>query len=65
MGMGLRFEQDRLSDDLCSGTMGFSQNLGWEMGIGSPLQALNTSFEFEVEYINIEVENRKFEVENI
>ena len=24
--------------DLCSGTMGFSKNLGWEMGIGSPLQ---------------------------
>ena len=26
--------------DLCSGTMGFSQNVGWEMGLGSPLQAL-------------------------
>ncbi len=47
MGMGLKFEQDRHSDDgicavgrwdLCSGTMGFSQNFGWEMGIGSPLQ---------------------------
>ena len=30
MGMGRR--------DLCSGTMGFSQNLGWEMGIRYPLQ---------------------------
>ncbi len=38
MGMGLRFEQR----DLCSGTMGFSQNLGWEMGIGSPLQGPHT-----------------------
>ena len=26
--------------DLCSGTMGFSQNLGWEMGIGYPLQSV-------------------------
>ena len=24
--------------DLCSETMGFSKNLGWEMGIGSPFQ---------------------------
>ena len=27
-----------LRRDLWSGTMGFSQSLGWEMGIGSPLQ---------------------------
>ncbi len=39
MGMGLRFEQGTLALqqwDLCSGTMGFSQNSGWEMVIASP-----------------------------
>ena len=27
-----------MRDDLCSGTLGFSHNLGWEMGIGTSLQ---------------------------
>ena len=40
MGMGLRFQQGMAlrQRDLCSETMGFSKNLGWEMGIGSPFQ---------------------------
>ena len=39
--MGIRFEQGRhCNDGICAvgRCMGFSQNLGWEMGIGSPLQ---------------------------
>jgi hypothetical protein len=38
MGMGLRFEQDRDDWICCSWTLGFSQNLVWEMGIRTPFQ---------------------------
>ena len=37
-GTKIRARQALRQWDLCSGTMGFSHNLGWEMGIGSPLQ---------------------------
>ena len=35
-GTKIQARQARRRRDLCSGTMGFSQNLGWKMGIGSP-----------------------------
>ncbi len=42
MGLGLRFEQDRHSDDgICA--VG-RWDLGWEMGIGSPFRALEVDY---------------------
>ena len=34
--LGLVRTKNATTRDLCSGMMGFSQNLGWEMGIGPP-----------------------------
>ena len=55
-GNGIKFEQKSQPVtrwDLCSGTLGFSWNLGWEMGIGTPLSgpSLNEVLTIQMEFL--------------